>query len=50
MIDRTGIRAGSAPAGREFSALWDTHHVAVRRTDVKRFLHPVVGLQDLTHG
>ncbi|TDD19707.1 helix-turn-helix transcriptional regulator [Nonomuraea diastatica] len=31
----------------EFSALWDTHHVAVRRTDVKRFLHPVVGLLEL---
>jgi hypothetical protein len=31
----------------EFSALWDTHHVAVRRTDTKRFLHPVVGLLEL---
>ncbi len=31
----------------EFSALWDAHHVAVRRTDVKRFLHPVVGLLEL---
>ncbi|TDD03269.1 XRE family transcriptional regulator [Nonomuraea deserti] len=31
----------------EFSALWDTHHVAVRRADVKRFLHPVVGLLEL---
>ncbi|OHV36931.1 MULTISPECIES: helix-turn-helix transcriptional regulator [Pseudofrankia] len=31
----------------EFSALWDTHDVAVRRTDVKRFLHPVVGLLEL---
>ncbi|MFJ2093548.1 hypothetical protein ACIOEW_30375 [Streptomyces sp. NPDC087901] len=28
----------------EFSALWDTQDVAVRRADVKRFLHPVVGL------
>lgn len=31
----------------EFSALWDSHHVAVRRTDVKRFLHPIVGLLEL---
>jgi transcriptional regulator with XRE-family HTH domain len=31
----------------EFSALWDAHDVAVRRTDVKRFLHPVVGLLEL---
>lgn len=33
--------------GEEFSALWDTHHVAVRRADIKRFLHPVVGLLEL---
>ncbi|MER5649876.1 hypothetical protein [Streptosporangium sp. NPDC002524] len=32
---------------QEFSALWDAHHVAVRRTDVKRFLHPVAGLLEL---
>ncbi|MDQ0775309.1 transcriptional regulator with XRE-family HTH domain [Streptomyces aurantiacus] len=31
----------------EFSALWDDHEVAVRRSDVKRFLHPVVGLLEL---
>ncbi|MGW5262197.1 helix-turn-helix transcriptional regulator [Microbispora sp. NPDC004025] len=31
----------------EFAALWDTHDVAVRRSDVKRFLHPVVGLLEL---
>ncbi|MFF0587155.1 helix-turn-helix transcriptional regulator [Streptomyces sp. NPDC003781] len=31
----------------EFSALWDHHEVAVRRADVKRFLHPVVGLLEL---
>ncbi|MDT0300886.1 helix-turn-helix transcriptional regulator [Streptomonospora wellingtoniae] len=31
----------------EFSALWDTHEVTVRRADVKRFLHPVVGLVEL---
>lgn len=31
----------------EFAALWDAHHVAVRRSDTKRFLHPVVGLLEL---
>ncbi|MFF4472113.1 helix-turn-helix transcriptional regulator [Streptomyces sp. NPDC001599] len=31
----------------EFAALWDSHEVAVRRGDVKRFLHPVVGLLEL---
>ncbi len=31
----------------EFAALWDDHEVAVRRSDVKRFLHPVVGLLEL---
>lgn len=31
----------------EFSALWDVHDVAVRRSDTKRFLHPVVGLLEL---
>ncbi|MFE9682023.1 helix-turn-helix transcriptional regulator [Streptomyces sp. NPDC006285] len=31
----------------EFSALWQTHEVAVRRADVKRFAHPVVGLLEL---
>ncbi|WP_244312158.1 helix-turn-helix transcriptional regulator [Microbispora hainanensis] len=31
----------------EFAALWETHDVAVRRSDVKRFLHPVVGLLEL---
>ncbi|MFI0942169.1 helix-turn-helix transcriptional regulator [Streptomyces sp. NPDC021020] len=33
------LRAVSA----EFSRLWDEHLVAVRRSDAKRFLHPVVG-------
>ncbi|MEU6611149.1 helix-turn-helix transcriptional regulator [Streptomyces shenzhenensis] len=37
------LRAGS----EEFAALWDAHEVAVRRADVKRFLHPVVGLLEL---
>lgn len=31
----------------EFSALWDAHHVAVRRSATKRFLHPVVGPLEL---
>ncbi|MBP0456940.1 helix-turn-helix transcriptional regulator [Streptomyces montanisoli] len=31
----------------EFAALWDAHDVALRRTDVKRFLHPVVGVLEL---
>lgn len=30
-------------ASEEFARLWDTHEVAVRRTSVKRFRHPVVG-------
>ncbi|MFF3946682.1 helix-turn-helix transcriptional regulator [Streptomyces sp. NPDC001902] len=45
-------RAGALVAelrGRsaEFSRLWDEHEVAVRRADVKRFQHPVVGLMEL---
>ncbi|MDX2648339.1 helix-turn-helix transcriptional regulator [Streptomyces sp. PA03-1a] len=45
-------RAGALVAelrGRsaEFSTLWDEHEVAVRRADVKRFQHPVVGLMEL---
>jgi transcriptional regulator with XRE-family HTH domain len=34
------LRAGSA----EFAQLWDQHEVAVKRSDRKRFIHPVVGL------
>ncbi|WP_406726966.1 hypothetical protein WJ438_23325 [Streptomyces sp. GD-15H] len=30
----------------ELSAPWDTHDVGVRRSDVKRFPHPVVGLSE----
>ena len=26
-----------------FARMWDEHQVAVRRSDVKRFVHPVVG-------
>jgi hypothetical protein len=31
----------------EFAALWAEHDVAVRRSDTKRVLHPVVGELDL---
>ncbi|MGO4420853.1 helix-turn-helix transcriptional regulator [Streptomyces sp. NPDC000941] len=34
-------------ASQEFAALWEAHEVAVRRSAVKRFLHPVVGLLEL---
>ncbi|MFD0327943.1 helix-turn-helix transcriptional regulator [Streptacidiphilus monticola] len=34
-------------ASPEFEALWARHDVAVRRTDHKRILHPVVGELDL---
>lgn len=34
-------------ASAEFAALWDEHEVAVRRSAVKRFVHPVVGLLEL---
>ncbi|MEU5027487.1 helix-turn-helix transcriptional regulator [Streptomyces milbemycinicus] len=34
-------------ASEEFAALWEAHEVAVRRSAVKRFLHPVVGLLEL---
>ncbi|NUS10705.1 MAG: helix-turn-helix domain-containing protein [Streptomyces sp.] len=30
-------------ASGTFARMWDEHQVAVRRSDVKRFLHPVVG-------
>jgi transcriptional regulator with XRE-family HTH domain len=31
----------------EFTALWDTHDVALRRTDHKRIVHPVLGVIEL---
>ncbi|SNT43844.1 Helix-turn-helix domain-containing protein [Actinacidiphila glaucinigra] len=31
----------------EFASLWEEHEVGVRRADVKRFQHPVVGLMEL---
>lgn len=52
VLDRMHVRLAALvrrlrARSEEFSALWDAHHVAVRRTDVKRFLHPVVGLMEL---
>ena len=37
------LRAGSA----EFARLWDEHEVAVKRSERKRFNHPVIGLIEL---
>ncbi|MFF1279367.1 hypothetical protein [Streptomyces sp. NPDC058299] len=43
-------------AGEEFARLWGRHEVSRRRTAVKRFVHPVVGLLEpdceapLSHG
>ncbi|GAA1908290.1 helix-turn-helix domain-containing protein [Streptantibioticus ferralitis] len=37
------LRRGSA----EFAALWDTHDVAVKRTDRKRIVHPTLGVIEL---
>ncbi|SEN86045.1 helix-turn-helix transcriptional regulator [Actinacidiphila rubida] len=34
-------------ASPRFASLWAEHEVAVRRSDTKRFLHPVVGLLEL---
>ncbi|MET8009598.1 helix-turn-helix transcriptional regulator [Streptomyces sp. NPDC005271] len=31
----------------EFAELWEAHEVAVRRSSVKRFVHPVVGVLEL---
>ncbi|MEV0296764.1 helix-turn-helix transcriptional regulator [Nocardia sp. NPDC050710] len=37
------LRSGSA----EFERLWDEHEVAVRLSDIKRILHPAIGLIDI---
>ena len=34
-------------ASEEFARLWDTHEVSLRRSAVKRFQHPLVGLLEL---
>lgn len=39
--------AGLRSASEEFARLWADHEVAVRRSDVKRVRHPVVGLLEL---
>ncbi|MEU4654104.1 helix-turn-helix transcriptional regulator [Streptomyces sp. NPDC023723] len=39
--------AGLRRRSPEFSALWDTHDVALRRTDHKRIVHPVLGVVEL---
>jgi hypothetical protein len=44
-VDRK--RLPPAPGGNssgEFSQLWAEHHVAVRRSDRKRIIHPELGL------
>ncbi|WP_330340049.1 helix-turn-helix transcriptional regulator [Streptomyces sp. NBC_00557] len=43
----TALVAELRAASEEFSRLWDTHEVAVRRGSTKRFRHPVVGLLEL---
>ncbi|MCD2190497.1 helix-turn-helix transcriptional regulator [Actinomycetospora soli] len=35
------------PQSEEFRRLWETHEVGVRPADVKRFVHPEVGLLEL---
>ncbi|MGW4641016.1 helix-turn-helix transcriptional regulator [Sphaerisporangium sp. NPDC004334] len=42
-----GLVRGLRARSEEFAALWDAHDVAVRRSDVKRFLHAVVGPLEL---
>ncbi|WP_442814879.1 helix-turn-helix transcriptional regulator [Streptomyces sp. NBC_01775] len=43
----TRMVAGLRARSPEFAALWDTHDVALRRTDHKRIVHPVLGLIEL---
>ncbi|TDE28643.1 XRE family transcriptional regulator [Nonomuraea mesophila] len=43
----TGLVRRLRARSKEFAQLWEDHHVAVRRNDVKRFVHPVVGLLEL---
>ncbi|GAA1372714.1 helix-turn-helix transcriptional regulator [Streptomyces beijiangensis] len=42
-----GLVAELCATSEEFAALWEEHEVAVRRSAVKRFIHPVVGLLEL---
>ncbi|MET9388344.1 helix-turn-helix transcriptional regulator [Streptomyces sp. NPDC002928] len=39
--------AGLRRRNKEFAALWDTHDVALRRTDHKRIVHPALGTIEL---
>ncbi|MBT2414141.1 helix-turn-helix domain-containing protein [Streptomyces sp. ISL-12] len=39
--------AGLRRRSPEFAALWDTHDVALRRTDHKRIVHPALGVIEL---
>ncbi|MFD5632198.1 MULTISPECIES: helix-turn-helix transcriptional regulator [unclassified Streptomyces] len=39
--------AGLRATSEEFAELWEAHEVAVRRSSVKRFRHPTVGLLEL---
>ncbi|MFD8519231.1 helix-turn-helix domain-containing protein [Streptomyces capillispiralis] len=43
----TRMVAGLRRRSEEFAALWDTHDVALRRTDHKRVVHPVLGVIEL---
>ena len=45
-VARDLVRALRA-ASPEFTALWDDHEVVVRRSDVKRIVHPEVGTIDV---
>ena len=46
--DVTSLVDDLLAASTEFAALWERHEVAERRVDRKRFLHPEVGLVDVT--
>ncbi|MFI0357428.1 helix-turn-helix transcriptional regulator [Actinomadura sp. 9N407] len=42
-----GLVAALRRRSEEFAALWDTHDVALRRTDHKRIVHPALGIIEL---
>ncbi len=51
-VDGEKSRAGTLvralqEGSEEFRRIWDAHEVGIRHTDVKRFLHPVVGELEL---
>jgi transcriptional regulator with XRE-family HTH domain len=45
--EATAIVAALRRGSPEFTALWDTHDVALRRADRKRIVHPVLGVLEL---